>query len=72
VLGSDGLWDLWAYKELLEYTFKAGLASTQSSVVTSLNLLVEETRKQSEYLFGEDADNICAIMVRFCNVAPAD
>jgi len=52
VLGSDGLWDLWAYKELLEYTFKAGLASTQSSVVTSLNLLVEVSFDLSETRFA--------------------
>lgn len=64
VIGSDGLWDLWAYKDVLEYPLAAGV-----DVESSLKQLVEATREQSEQLFGEDADNICAVMVRFSDVS---
>jgi hypothetical protein len=36
VIGSDGLWDLWAYKDVLEYPLAAGV-----DVESSLKQLVE-------------------------------
>ena len=36
MVGSDGLWDLWEYKDVLEYPLAAGV-----DVETSLKQLVE-------------------------------
>jgi len=71
VLGSDGLWDLWPYKEVLEYPMEAGPADREERVVAPLTKLVENTRAQSEELFSEDADNISAVMVRFGKLVAA-
>ena len=72
ILGSDGLWDLWAYKDVLDFPLSSGLPHTQVSVEKSLGQLLEATRDQSEQLFGEDADNICAVMVRFGSILPVE
>ncbi|KAL1495750.1 hypothetical protein AB1Y20_016612 [Prymnesium parvum] len=72
ILGSDGLWDLWTYKDVLEFPLNSNLPHTKQSVEQSLDQLIEATRANSEELFGEDADNICSVMVRFSRIAPAD
>lgn len=72
VLGSDGLWDLWGHKEVVEQLLQSGLPSSHASVEEALKQIVETTRDQSERLFGEDADNISAILVRFTSLRSSD
>ena len=63
VVASDGLWDLWQYKDVLQYPLGQPPPASTAEVFTPLGTLVEETRKQGEELFGEQADNITAILV---------
>ena len=60
LLGSDGLWDLRKYKDVLQYPLQA---PPGTPLLESLAKLVEDTRKQGDELFGESADNITAIIV---------
>ena len=78
VLASDGLWDVWAYKDVLKYPLRAAQEAAASNVPlhpptveTALAGLVEQTRVESADMFGESADNITAICVCFSTIAPA-
>jgi serine/threonine protein phosphatase PrpC len=70
LLGSDGLWDLWKYKEALQYPLGAPPPSSVGALMKPLASLMEETRQQGEELFGETADNITAIVVS-CDISDA-
>ena len=75
VLASDGLWDVWSYKDVLKYPLRAtapdakGRAPEGSlgaeAVSGHLRDLLNETRRESADMFGESADNITAICVAF-------
>ena len=69
VVASDGLWDLWQYKDVLQYSLGKPPPTGTAEVFAPLGALVEETRKQGEELFGEQADNITAIVV-CCDIKP--
>ena len=69
VLASDGLWDLWQYKDVLQYSLGKPPAKGTAEVLTPLQALVEATRSQGEELFGEQADNITAVVV-CCHIEP--
>jgi len=87
ILASDGLWDVWPYKDVLKYPLRATApdAGAEGSsprdllepdaVVGHLRELVSETRRESAEMFGESADNITAVCVAFdkigCNAQPS-
>ena len=80
VLASDGLWDVWAYKDVLKYPLLASAKVVNDgesdemrvleTVARSLEELVEETRRESADLFGESADNLTALCVTFHVITP--
>ena len=79
LIGSDGLWDLWQYKEALAYPLRAPppfegdeAADSGSAMLAPLAELVEDTRERGEELFGESADNITALVVSFEFVGDGD
>ena len=51
VVASDGLWDLWQYKDVLQYSLGKPPPTGTAEVFAPLGALVEETRKQGEQLF---------------------
>ena len=61
VIASDGLWDLWQYKDVLQYPL--GPPANSGAVLAPLLELVEETRSQGEELFGDSADNITVVTI---------
>ena len=63
VIASDGLWDLWEYKDVLQYHLSRPPPADSGAVLSPLLELVESTRRQSEEFFGESADNITAVAV---------
>ena len=63
VIASDGLWDLWQYKDVLQYPLGKPKPADSGAVLSPLLELVESTRSQGEDLFGESADNITAVVV---------
>ena len=63
VIASDGLWDLWQYKDVLQYPLGKPRPADSGAVLSPLLELVESTRSQGEELFGESADNITAVVV---------
>lgn len=65
VLGSDGLWDLWKYRDALEVPLGVAQPATGVDLMDPLADLVEQTRKHGEELFGETADNITAVVAAF-------
>ena len=81
MLASDGLWDVWSYKDVLKYPLRAtapgadGSAPAQpvthEAVAAHLRELICETRRESADMFGESADNITAVCVAFDRVVPA-
>jgi len=75
ILASDGLWDIWAYKDVLKDPLKAtapdGRAPLSAQrVQDSLSSLVEETRQETAEMFGDSADNITAICIAFDAIQP--
>ena len=50
VVASDGLWDLWQYKDVLQYPLGQPPPASTAEVFTPLGTLVEETRKQGARL----------------------
>ncbi|EOD15948.1 hypothetical protein EMIHUDRAFT_451573 [Emiliania huxleyi CCMP1516] len=66
LLGSDGLWDVWDYTDVLDFAISAvSDAQTEAAVARSVGGVVEATRERSQEYFGEAADNIAAILVSF-------
>ena len=66
LLGSDGLWDVWDYTDVLDFAISAvSGAQTEAAVARSVGGVVEATRERSQEYFGEAADNIAAILVSF-------
>mmetsp|Transcript_16319 Transcript_16319/g.52100 ORF Transcript_16319/g.52100 Transcript_16319/m.52100 type:complete len:290 (+) Transcript_16319:373-1242(+) len=66
LLGSDGLWDVWDYTDVLDLAISAvSDAQTEAAVARSVGGVVEATRERSQEYFGEAADNIAAILVSF-------
>ena len=82
MLASDGLWDVWSYKDVLKYPLRATSADAQgrppltplhhAPVLEHLRDLIRETRKESADMFGESADNITAVCVAFDKIEPED
>jgi serine/threonine protein phosphatase PrpC len=76
ILASDGLWDVWNYKDVLKWPLKAMTKGSNSAplsvgpVTTQLHGLVAETRRVSVDIFGESADNITALCVAFDSIQP--
>ena len=75
VLASDGLWDVWNYKDVLKWPLRAleskgNVQLDAGSVTTQLLALITETRILSHSLFEESADNITAIVVAFDEITP--
>ena len=88
ILASDGLWDVWNYRDVLKFPLKAAGASSSSSsgeaggfgkslldasgLAKQMDELISETRSESSEMFGESADNITAICVSFDTIVPGD
>ena len=76
IVASDGLWDIWAYKDVLKEPLKATESSGGSGLLqpakvqATLDALVEETRKETAEMFGDSADNISAVCISFDSIAP--
>jgi len=77
VLASDGLWDIWAYKDVLKWPLTACAKGSSEEgglrahvIASALGGLVEETRRESADMFGESADNITATCVAFDVISP--
>ena len=80
VIASDGLWDVWPYKDVLKYPLEAtapgktrdGAPVSVDAVAERLSALLSETRAESAEMFGESADNITAVCVAFDRIELAD
>ena len=82
VLASDGLWDVWSYKDVLKYPLRATAPDARGEppqsplgvgvVGEQLKELISETRRESFEMFGESADNITAICVAFDKIQIAE
>ena len=82
ILASDGLWDVWSYKDVLKYPLRATAPDPSGapppvliqggSVASHLKELMSETRAESAEMFGESADNITAVCVSFDRILPKD
>ena len=84
ILASDGLWDVWNYKDVLKYPLRAapsgggGGGDFSTALLDATELaghmddLMSETRAESFELFEESADNITAVCVAFDSIVPRD
>ena len=71
IIASDGLWDLWPYKDALMYHLGRPPPTDSGGVLAPLLELVEATRSQGEEIFGESADNITVVTATFAFGEPA-